>query len=453
MKYDKLEFSPLFEKTLVRFISEFNSEMSPSRVLSELTKVLKKKVSKDAPNSYNLNISRGEDGVYRLETPFMMYRDLRLLSLSLFKWIERNGETDKRNNFFVDIKFLDSESGPFKGTLFYRGVTVEKIDKLKMILDFDESKVYDAFPSRRYGFISKSVSRFEPNQKFIPKEDSPVDPKFYGIPDTSDCGINFETLNHGFLRLQYIGGKEYEKKPQEILDIIAEFCVSAWNCTYHSGYSKENITSFERIVSRHQKVRESYIDYLVFERNYPNIKLTVDLLDTPKTLYALYPQIRDRIYDILINLEYKGELEINYDTSLSTLQLRGGKLKCGSLSNMDLISCEIEYGTFTNCDLYDCTIKDSILKTCNLFMDTITERSKLINSFANRTTILNNSEFEGDNGVVNGVMNGGIFRNGSIGMHAEVSKDTIVIEYKKLKVGYLVAGDKIIIPTKKYNQI
>jgi hypothetical protein len=48
-------------------------------------------------------------------------------------------------------------------------------------------------------------------------------------------------------------------------------------------------------------------------------------------------------------------------------------------------------------------------------------------------------------------MNGGIFRNGSIGVHAKVSKDTIVIEYRELKPGYFVAGDKVIIPTKKFN--
>jgi uncharacterized protein YjbI with pentapeptide repeats len=427
--------------------------MKPSRLLDELSKELKRKVSSQPAGSYNINITRGSDGVYRLETAFMLYRDSRLLILSLFKWIERNAATEKNHNMYIDIKFIDEEAGPFKGTLFNRGITIEKIDKLKMILDFDESKVYTAFPSRRYGFNSRSVSRFEPNQMFIPKEDSPVDPKFYSIPDTSNCGINFETLNHGFLRLQYVGGKDYVKRPQEVLDILSEFCVSAWNCTINPGYSKENITSFEKIVLKHAKVRESYLDYQVFAKNFPGIKLTVDMIENPKTIYTYYQTIRDRIYDLLTNAEIKGDIELNYDTTLAVLQLRGAKIRGNYVKNIDIVNCEVEFGNFENCDFYNCEIKDIIAVRCNLFLDTTIHRSKLIDSVCNRTVELEGCEFEGANGALNGKMNKGIFRNGGIGVHAEISKDTIVIEYRKLNPGYMVAGDKVLIPLKKYDPI
>jgi hypothetical protein len=427
--------------------------MKPSRVLSELSKELKCKVSTDLPGSYNINISRGLDGVYRLETAFTLYRDIRLTILNLFRWIERNGSTEKNHNMFIDIKFLDSEKGPFKGTLFNTGITIEKIDKLKMILDFDESSVYDAFPSRRYGFTSRSVARFEPNQKFIPKDDSPVDPKFYAIPDTSECGINFETLNKGYLRLQYIGGKDYVKKPQEILNILSEFCVSAWNCTVNPGYSKENITSFEKIVFRNSKIRESYSDYLIFQKNFPNIKITIDLIENPKTVYTFYSVIRDRLYDIMSNMEYKGDLEINYDTIMATLQIRGGTLRCTSIKNVDIVNAKIEHGNFENCDFYGTEIKDSFIKRCNLFLDSELNRCRLVDSVCNRTVILNGCEFDGNNGVLNGTMKGGIFRSGGLGVHAEVSKETVVIEYRKLNPGFMVAGDKVLIPLKKYDPI
>jgi hypothetical protein len=47
-------------------------------------------------------------------------------------------------------------------------------------------------------------------------------------------------------------------------------------------------------------------------------------------------------------------------------------------------------------------------------------------------------------------MNGGVFYKGKLGIYAEISKDTKVIEYERLKPGYFVAGDTVIIPTKKY---
>jgi hypothetical protein len=69
---------------------------------------------------------------------------------------------------------------------------------------------------------------------------------------------------------------------------------------------------------------------------------------------------------------------------------------------------------------------------------------------ANRTVEINSSDIDGVNSVLNGKMNGGIFRKGKLGVYAELNKEVIVIEYEKLKPGYFVAGDTVIIPTKKY---
>jgi hypothetical protein len=452
LKFDSLSYSPLFENTLVRIISEFNSDMTPSSVLKGLSKALKRKVSTDAPGAYNANISRGDDGVYRLETTYLTYRDSRLLCLNLFAWIERNGFTEKNNNFFVDIKFIDKEAGPFKGTLFFKGISVEKIDKLKFILEFSEDAVYKSFPSRKYGFNTKSIKNFDINQRFVPKEESVVDPKFYSVPNTKECGVNFELLNEGFLRLQYIGGKEYEKKPTEILDIISEFCVVSWNATFRPQYTKENILNFEKLVLKQTKIRESYLDYAVFKQKFPKVNFTVDLVEHPKTLEYYYSILRDRIFDFLISAKFKdNELEMNYDTSLSALQIRDGEIKStGTIKDIEFVNCKIQYGNFQNCVFYDCEINDCRLIECNIYLDSVINRCLLINSMANRTIVLNNTDVDGMNSVLNAKMNGGVFYKGKLGIYAEISKDTKVIEYERLKPGYFVAGDTVIIPTKKY---
>ena len=69
----------------------------------------------------------------------------------------------------------------------------------------------------------------------------------------------------------------------------------------------------------------------------------------------------------------------------------------------------------------------------------------------NRTSQANRCDVEGSNGVMNGKMNGGTFRSGKIGLFGDISKETTVIEYQKIKSGYFVAGDQIIIPSKKFN--
>ena len=454
MKPNNLSYSPLYENTLVRVISEFSTEMTSSSVLKELTKALKRKVSTDAPGAYNISISQDEAGYYRLETGFLTYRDARLTTLSLFAWVEKYGMSDKNHNFFYDIKFIDSESGPFKGTLFFRGISIQKIDKLKFILEFDEEKVYKTFPSRRYGFNTKSITKFNINQRFIPREASVVDPRFYSVPETSESGVNFELLSQGFLRLQYIGGQDYVKKPQEVLDILNDFCLCAWQASSDPKLTRENVGNFEKIVQKQNKVRESYLDYSIFKKNFPDIKFSVDLSEDPKTLDYFYSIIKDRIFDILSNAKFsKNEFYLNYDTNVSMMQIKEAKINCqGNINNAEFINCEIKFGNFKSCDFFECDIEDARIIQSNLYLDSTAVRCLFIDSFANRTTILDNCEVMGMNSVVNGQMEKGIFRLGKIGEHAEISKGTLVVKYSNIKSGFFVAGDNVILSTKKYKQ-
>jgi len=453
MNFDSHALSTLFEKSLIRITADFGSEKDPRSVISDLSKELKTKISNAEPGPYNYKLTRGSDGVYHLETPFILYRDSRLLLISLLKWIERSGITERDNNLFIDLKFTDQIEGPFKGTLFNTGTKIDNIDKLRFILEFDESKVYSAFPSRKEGFVSKSILRFEPKQKFIPKENASIDPTLYDMPNTQYNGVNFEKLSEGFLRLQYIGGTRYEQKIEEILNILNQFCVTAWDCTINKGFSKSNIITFEKAVAVHNKIRESYYDYAIFKTYFPKVEFSVDLIFDPKTLETYYQILRDKIYDIFTNLEFKGTLDLNYDSSFATFQIKEADVKCKNIQGIEFIKSKIEFGTFTKCDFFDCEIVDAKLNLCNLYLHTEANRCNLLDSFSNRTTKLMNCEFNGMNGVLNGQMEGGLFRKGKVGSHAEISDTTTVIEYQQLKSGYMVVGDKVIIPTKIFRQL
>jgi hypothetical protein len=453
MNFNSHVLNTLFDKSLVRIIADFGSDKDPRSVISELTKELKTKVSNLDPGAYNFKLTRSEDGVYHLETPFMLYRDSRLILINLMKWIERNGKTERNDNLFLDLKFMDQVQGPFKGTLFNTGTKIESIDKLKFILEFDETGVYKSFPSRKEGFVSKSILRFEPKQKFIPKENSNIDPNLYDIPNTANCGVNFETLNHGFLRFQYIGGTRYEQKIEDILNLLNQFCTTAWSCTINKGFTKENILAFQKAIAIHDKIRESYYDYAVFASLYSNVKFTVDMIDDKKTLESYYQILRDRIYEIFSNIEIKGNLALNYDTTLSVFQIKEGNIKGKDLLGVEFISCKLEFGNYVNCDFYDCEIIDAKIQGCNLFLHTSANRCNILDSFANRTSELLNCEFDGMSGVLNAKMVGGLFKRGKVGSFAEISDTTTVIEYQPLKAGYMVVGDKIIIPTKKFRQL
>ena len=453
MNFDSYTLSTLFNKSLIRITADFESEKNPRSAVSELSKILKNKISSEIPSAYNFQLKRTDDGIYHLITPFVLYRDARLIVINLLKWIEREGNTSRNNNFIIDLKFMDEQKGPFKGTLFSTATKIENIDKLRFILEFDEASVYKSFPNRKDYFISQTILQFEPIQKFIPKESEAVDPRVYRVLPTNNCGINFETLNEGFLRMQYIGGFEYEKKIEDILSIMNQFCITSWDCVVNRGFSKENISKFEKVISSKEKIREAYYDYAIFKKNFPNIQFTVDLINNQKVLESHYQKLRDRIYDIVSNIKVKGEFELNYDTTYSVFQIKEATIKGTNLSGIEFIRCDITHGKYTKCDFYDCEIRDVILNECNLFLHTKIEKSNLFNTYANRTTELINCEFDGMNGVLNTKMVEGIFRNGKIGVFADISPQTTVIQYQKLKTGFMVAGDQILIPTKKYRTL
>jgi hypothetical protein len=453
MDFNSQLLYPLFEKSLIRITADFESNKDPRSAVSELSLSLKSKVSSEEPSSYNFKLKRTEDGVYHLTTPFLLYRDSRLVIINLLKWIQRNGKTDINSNFFLDIKFMDQEKGPFKGTLLSTATKIDNLDKFKFILEFDEESIYKSFPSRKNYFLSQSIENFEPTNKFLSNNYASNSIRSYQVPNTSNCGINFEHLTEGFLRMQYIGGTRYEDKIEDILTALNKFCAISWDSTINRQLTQKNISKFEKIVEKNKKIRESYYDFLIFQKNYPKIKFTVDLVDNKKSLDTYYQALRERIYEILINLDSKKGFELNYDSSLSTFQIKDGDLTCKNINGVEFIQCTIKGGSFTKTDFYNCEVTDSYLTECNLFLDSKANRCILFNSFSNRTSELLNCDVSGMSGVLNAKMEGGIFRNGKIGLFASISKSTKVIEYQKLKTGYVVAGDQIIIPTKKFRQL
>ena len=140
MNFNSHVLNTLFDKSLVRIIADFGSDKDPRSVISELTKELKTKVSNLDPGAYNFKLTRGEDGVYHLETPFMLYRDSRLILINLMKWIERNGKTERNDNLFLDLKFMDQVQGPFTHGLGHTHmVTGDELPRLSLRRSFPKS--------------------------------------------------------------------------------------------------------------------------------------------------------------------------------------------------------------------------------------------------------------------------------------------------------------------------
>ena len=78
-----------------------------------------------------------------------------------YDWILFKARTNKKTHFIVDIKFDDTKKGPFIGTMFNTGMTIDKINKFKFILGFNEYLAYKYFPAAKNGNYTNSIYNFK----------------------------------------------------------------------------------------------------------------------------------------------------------------------------------------------------------------------------------------------------------------------------------------------------
>lgn len=442
--------SILSENCLLRVIADFNSEMKLRSAIASLGKSLNKKIvnEKDKNSIENISsMSITEDGVYHFTSAFFSYSEMRMIIINLLKWIKENGGTSDKYNFFVDIKLIDKKEGPFKGSMFFKGYSIESIDKLKFVLRFNEQHVFSNFPDRANSFISQSIKKIEPIQKFTGGYIVQEDPSRYKILNDSSSGVNFDTLSNGFLRMQYIGGAGYEDKINQILAVVHNFSSTVYDCIVDKSYSNDDLNIFKKLIDKYKKIQKAYKNYAVFKDEYPNIQFTINLLDNTKVLSQFYDILRDKIYDLISNLDFKISQKwfLNYDSLAQVLQIKGATLKCKNITGVEFIDCKLINGNFSLCDFYLSEVTNAKLQNCNVYRETVVKNSFLMDSFSNRTSTIENSEIDGVNSVTNSVVTGGLIRQTKVGKFAEISKETKVLKYEELKTGFIVAADKAIV--------
>lgn len=449
MDFSINSISVLTENCLLKVIADFNSEMKLRSAITSLNNSLRTKVVKKGNSdtlNYNSELFISEDGTFHLKSPFMNYGDFRLFVINLLNWIKENGSTDKRCNFIVDLKLKDQIQGPFKGTMFFKGNTIESIDTLKFVLSFNEAKIFENFPDRIDNFRAQSIKKIEPIQKFSNGMVSQADPNTYKVSNTANSGVNFETLSKGYLRMQYIGGENYENKPNKILAAIQNFTQTAYECVIDKKLNHTDLYVFNKLIDKYKKIQKAYRNYTVFHQEYPKIVFTVNMYDDEKVLSQFYDVLKDRIYELISNLDFKYNSEwfLNYDSLAQVLQIKDATLNVKTVSNVEFIDCRLTNGNFILCDFYLSSIDNSHLQNCNVYRETVVKNSKLIDSFSNRTSKNINCEITGVNSVTNCEVEGGIIVNTKLGKFAEIKDDVKVVKYEKLKTGFIVAADTVI---------
>lgn len=414
---------------------EFFSNKSIEDTQKDVSNLLNKKIQifKKAHSDFEPTLDvfkmepdfSGGKQMIELVTGPLPYIESKLIIIKVCKWISENGYTSDRCSIHLNISFNNK---------VYGSSFMTKMNPLKFILDFDENIIYEKFPKRKNTVYAKSIKFIVPANKYHidPKEDfKEISPKNFIVPATKYYGVNFSKLTKGYLEFRYMGGENYEKKLDDIIEIMNDTILILYSSINEKDYSEANRKELIRIFKNYEKLLKSYQSLENFKKYMFDINLTVDMNNDPKVVNIYYMNIRDNIFKLLSESSLtKGDL--NYDSDCGRLQLRGAKLNpCYSIDNVDLVDCNIT-GTVTHCDIVNCTITDSDIISGKLYGYSKLFDCKIKDSYVGKNVEIEKSYVFGKNGIFNGKFKSGIFREGKIGETADINSEVEIVEYKKI---------------------
>lgn len=404
-----------------------SAKESLSRTLNKKIRIEEKAHSDFAPTEEVFKMepdNSGGSGMIELVTGPLPFVEAKLIMAKTLKWIRENGSTNDRCSIHVNIAFDGKKLGPI--------VNMSKLDIGKFVLNFDENKVYEAFPNRKDSVYAKSIKFIVPLSGMTQPSPEKNLWKNYMFVKEKYYGINFSKVPKGYIEFRYLGGKDYENKYSTILSMTEHFITSLYETLVNPQYNDVDLEVLDKILEKHKTVVESYRTYKAFKEKYPNIHLMIDLKTYDQIVEMYYPKIRDKIFDLITKADMNEGL-INYDADSGRIQIKDAKLmRCFEVQGIDIVDSVIQ-GNIINCDIFGCDLQNASIFESNLFGATVVESSKIEESYVSRNVVCQDSYVFGKKGVFSGEMEGGIFRQGRATKLARFSDTTEIIEIEKIK--------------------
>jgi|TARA_R110000737_G_C14607641_1_gene490388 hypothetical protein len=398
---------------------------SLSTVLNKRIQIEEKAHSEFTPSNEVFKLepdNSGGTGMIELVTGPMPFVESKLIIAKTLKWIRENGSTNERCSIHINIAF----DGKKLGT----PTNVSSLDIGKFVLNFDENKIYEAFPKRKDSVYAKSIKFIVPLSGMTQPSPERISWKNYMFVSEKYYGVNFSKLPKNYIEFRYLGGKDYEKKYNTIMNLTEHFVLSLYETLMYPKYTDADLKRLDSILEKHSGIVESYKDYQTFKKKFPKIKLMVDLKTYDQIVETFYPKMREEIFKLLTLAGLKEGL-INYDADTGRIQLKNAELmRCFEIKGIDIVDSKVQ-GNIINCDIFSSELINSSLFESNIFGASDVADSKIEDSYVSKNVMCKDSYVFGPRGVFSGEMEGGIFRKGRATKLAKF-ENTEIIEIEKI---------------------
>ena len=398
---------------------------SLSQALNKQIRVEEKAHSEFKPSDEIFKLepdNSGGSGMIELVTGPLPFVESKLIIAKTLKWIRENGSTNDRCSIHVNVAF----DGKKLGT----ATNVSSLDIGKFVLNFNEDAVYEAFPDRKDSVYAKSIKFIVPLSGMTQPSPGKILWRNYMFVSEKYYGVNFSKLPQNYIEFRYLGGKDYEKKYNTIMNMTEHFVLSLYESLVDPVYNAKDLKNLDIILETHNSVVKSYKTYKAFKRQFPKIKLMVDLKTYDQIVETYYPKMREHVFELLTKAGLTEGL-INYDSDTGRMQLKGAELmKCFEIKGIDIVDSKIQ-GNIIGCDIFSSELINSSILESNLFGGSDVIDSKIEDSYVSKNVAVKDSYVFGVRGVFSGEMDGGIFRKGRATDLAKF-ENTEIIEIEKI---------------------
>jgi hypothetical protein len=365
----------------------------------------------------------GGPDMRELITGVMDYKEARRVIISMFEWIRDNGYTNDRCSIHVNMSVNNK--------IIKTNTTIQNMNILKFILDFNEKAIYDVFPDREHSVYARTIKSIYPNDIVFYSSFHQLSRNIFHSPDEKYYGVNFLKAEKGYLEYRYMGGKNYHLKTRKILELVDEFALHLYNTLQFNGVPDINdIRKFEKYTAKQREIIKGFVSPVDFQRLFPEIKIQIDLKDNIQILKTYWSSIKSQLYKLLLAFKLEAGT-INYDADIGILQIQEAKLSGGTINGVQFFNCKLE-GIFENCWFYDCDIKNSRVHQCNTVRGNNITSSKIMECHLNKSNgVISDCFIENKTQIIDCTVEGGVIRNGEIGVNSKISKETLIVESKE----------------------
>lgn len=408
------EFECFFNTSFYKTLENLNHELSGVQVHG-----FRKYHSTFPVDSKNFKLERDLSGglnMAELITGTLDYFSAKHYLVKILKFIQKYGYTTDKSSIHINLSFSDKD--------------IKNLNIIKQIINTNEDEIYKIFPSRKNNIYAKSIKRIIPFRDYDYSNISVSNVvNTVRLPDDKYYGINFTHIvspnDTKRIEFRYLGGEDYEYKVGDIIEIMDKFIITTYN-NINSGLDDGDLLRLDHFLSEKINVFKSFHSYDSFLVEYPKIKISIDMNNTYEYVSSYFTHIQKRLYSLMESTDGLNECVINFYTREQKLEIINGKFSgVFVLDGYVFIDCDIKDAQLHNCETHRCNVYNShmiksYLERCDIFY------SKIINSDA---ILCKLDDCYFDSGLMDSTMIGGVIRSGQNGPHADVSKETSVVNY------------------------